>query len=137
MGPARVARLTSSAGLDALPADARVLVLGSGEHVWDPFLFAEGVAETHPNTRFVATTRSPILVGDTIRSKIEFADHYGMGLAMYLHNVNPSDWDAIVLFNETGADGIPDTLVNALGSVAVIDQDEQVVRLSANSKVSA
>lgn len=137
MTPRVAARIAAKAGLDVLPLDARVLVLGSGEHVWDPFLFAEAVSDTYPNTRFVATTRSPILPGDTIRSKIEFADHYGIGLSMYLHNVNSKDWDAIVLFNETGIDGVPLALIDALGAVSVVDQAGQVTQfVGATNEVS-
>lgn len=129
MGPQLVERISSEAGLQALPRDARVLVLGAGEHVWHPFLFAEAIAETHPFTQFVATTRSPILLGDTIKSKIIFGDHYGIGFAMYLHNVVPEDWDAIVLFNETGLHGVSDRLISALGSFSVVDQNAHVERI--------
>lgn len=125
-----VARLASDSGIGSLPCNARVLILGSGEHVWEPFLFAEAISETHPNTRFVATTRSPILQGDTIRGKIEFGDHYGIGLAMYLHNVDPEDWDRIVLFNETGMQGVSQALIDALGSVVVVDQKAEVAHFA-------
>ena len=130
--PRLAERITTEAGLDTLPDGARVLVLGSGEQVWDPFLFAEHAAKRHPNTRFVCTTRSPILLGDTIRSKITFGDHYGLGLAMYLHNVDPAMWDAIVLFNETGLPGVPQRLIDALGHVVVVDQNARVMRLCAS-----
>ncbi|MBC6443554.1 MAG: phosphoribosyltransferase domain-containing protein [Rhodobacteraceae bacterium] len=129
MTPGRVARIASEAGLDVLPHNARVLVLGAGEHVWVPFLFAETVSGRYPNTRFAATTRSPILPGDAIRRKIVFGDHYGLGLAMYLYNVAPEEWDRIVLFNETGLEGVPGTLIDALGAVAVVDQDARVACL--------
>ncbi|MBC6437357.1 MAG: phosphoribosyltransferase domain-containing protein [Rhodobacteraceae bacterium] len=129
MIPGRALRIASEAGLDVLPHNARVLVLGAGEHVWEPFLFAETVSERYPNTRFAATTRSPILPGDAIRHKIVFGDHYGLGLEMYLHNVAPEEWDAIVLFNETGMEGVPGVLMDTLGAVAVVDQDARVAHL--------
>ncbi|MBD0864473.1 MAG: phosphoribosyltransferase domain-containing protein [Rhodobacteraceae bacterium] len=94
------AQLFSEVGLDALPCDARILVLGSGEHVWDPFLFAETIAESRPETRFAATTRSPILLGEAIEKKIAFGDHYGLGVA----------------------------LLDALGTFVVVDQNANVVR---------
>lgn len=119
-------RIARDAGLDGLPPDARVLVLGAGEHVWTPFLFAETCARKFANTRFVATTRSPVMQGDTIAYKIVFPDHYGLGLPMYLHNVRPEDWDAIVLFNETGTAGLPDELLDALGHVASVDAEGRV-----------
>ena len=132
MTPRLADRITTEARLDTLPDGARVLVLGSGEHVWDPFLFAEHAAKRHPDTRFVSTTRSPVLLGDTIRSKITFGDHYGLGLAMYLHNVDPAMWDAIVLFNETGLPGVPQRLIDALGHVSVVDQHARVMPVCAS-----
>ncbi len=105
-----------------LPADGdRVLVVGAGEHVWQPMLAAEALGERGFYTRFITTTRSPILPGDTIRHKLSFPDHYGQGFWMYMHNVVPSDWDRILFFTETGADGLCDTLLSALGQIDVID----------------
>ena len=127
-------RIATESGIDALPKDARILVLGTGEHVWGPFLFAEYVAKSRPGTRFLSTTRSPILVGETIRSKITFGDHYGRGLSMYLHNASPYDWDAIVLFNETGIEGVSLKLIEALGVLSVVDQDARVVRMGTSKK---
>jgi hypothetical protein len=101
----------------------RVLVVGAGEHVWQPMLAAEALCGRGIHTRFITTTRSPILKGETIRHKVAFADHYGQGFWMYMHNVVPSDWDRILFFTETGADGMPAELVNWLGRVDVIDGD--------------
>ncbi|KMK68674.1 phosphoribosyltransferase domain-containing protein [Puniceibacterium sp. IMCC21224] len=99
----------------------RVLVVGAGEHVWQPMLAAEALCARGVHTRFITTTRSPILRGETIRHKVSFSDHYGQGFWMYMHNVVPSEWDRILLFTETGTDGLPDEFVNWLGRVDVID----------------
>ena len=115
------ARLLADAGLGDAPAGRRVLVIGSGEHVWQPFLAAEHLAAAGHDVRMVATTRSPILEGEVIARKIVFPDHYGLGLPMYLHNVDPAAWDAILLFNETGEGGTSPVLLRALGRGVLFD----------------
>lgn len=108
-------------GLDVPCSTDRVLVIGAGEHVWQPMLVAEALAARGVFTRFITTTRSPILQGGAIAQKRSFPDHYGQGFWMYLHNVVPGDWDRILLFTETGIDGVPTDLLGWLGRVDVID----------------
>jgi hypothetical protein len=108
-------------GLQRLQADDRTLVIGAGEHVWQPMLVAEALSLRGVYTRFITTTRSPILTGDTIREKLTFPDHYGQGFQMYLHNIVPSGWDRILFFTETGHDGLCATLIEAMGRLDVID----------------
>lgn len=107
----------------------RVLVIGTGEHVWQPFLYAEAVEADGLDVGFICTTRSPILPGPVIEHKITFPDHFGIGLDMYLHNVNPDDWDRIVLFTETGVEGIHPRLRTALGKGNIVDKDGQVFEM--------
>jgi hypothetical protein len=99
----------------------RVLVIGSGEHVWSPFLFAEAVEKRAHMTRFICTTRSPIVMSDVIQKKMIFPDHFGIGIEMYLHNVDPSEWDRIVIFTETTSEGVAPELRAALGHGHIID----------------
>lgn len=109
--------------LGALAEDACVLVIGTGEHVWHPFLAAERIAATGRKTRFIATTRSPVARGPVVPHQMSFPDHYGLGLPMYLNNVRPEAWDEILVFTETGFEGISDTLRTALGKGYVITPD--------------
>lgn len=120
-----------TAGFVPVSEQDRVLIVGAGEHVWQPMLAAEALSASGLYTRFITTTRSPILEGETIRNKFSFPDHYGEGFYMYIHNVVPSDWDRIVLFTETGADGIAASLVNFLGCVDVVDGNGVVTVLTA------
>lgn len=107
--------------------DARsVLVIGTGENVWLPFLCAEEIERSGRYCEFIATTRSPILPGPVIEHKITFPDHYGIGLDMYLHNVDPSQWDAIILFTETGFEGIHNDLRTALGKGWIVNGSGEV-----------
>ena len=110
--------------------------MGAGEHVWQPMLAAEALSARGINTRFITTTRSPILQGDTIRHKATFPDHYGQGFWMYMHNVVPADWDRILFFTETSADGLPPALVSWLGRVDVIDGAGRVSVLSAEGQLA-
>ena len=99
----------------------KVLVVGAGEHVWQPMQFAQALCERGIYTRFITTTRSPILQGATIRQKVSFADHYGQGFWMYMHNVVADDWDRIILFTETGTDSLADELLRYVGRVEIVD----------------
>jgi hypothetical protein len=123
-------------GFTPVAENDRVLVVGAGEHVWQPMLAAEALSARGHDTRFITTTRSPILQGDTIRHKFSFPDHYGQGFWMYVHNIVSSDWDRIVLFTETGADGVPADLVNWLGRVDIIDGNGTVTAFPAERFVS-
>jgi hypothetical protein len=49
---------------------------------------------------------------------------------MYMHNVVPSEWNRILLFTETGIDGVPMKLVNWLGRVDVVDGSGTVTAFS-------
>lgn len=86
----------------------RVLVIGTGEHVWEPMLMGEALENRGGDVRVVATTRSPILPGAAIRHKLTFPDHFGLGVPMYLHNV-PRRPDAryLDLFEEACVPGVP------------------------------
>jgi len=120
-----------AAGFAPLRKSDRVLVVGAGEHVWQPMLAAEALSAQGQYTRFITTTRSPILQGDTIRNKFSFTDHYGQGFWMYMHNIVPAEWDRILLFTETGMAGVPTELVSWLGCVDVIDGDGTVTAFRA------
>lgn len=77
------------------------LVIGTGELVWQPMRLAEDLEQLGIFASFLATTRSPVLLGGAIESKVSFSDHYGLGLPMYLHNVNPEEWGVIILMVES------------------------------------
>ena len=99
--------------IHAQPGEA-ILVLGTGEHVWQPFLLAEALERQGATVRFGATTRSPIAVGHAIGSAIAFSDNHGSGVAHYLYNVDPGAYDRIVLCCETPAASVDPRLLEAL-----------------------
>ncbi|WP_201566607.1 phosphoribosyltransferase domain-containing protein [Psychrobacter immobilis] len=99
----------------------RILVLGSNEFVWLPFLLAEWLeAKTQNATvNFSALTRSPIALGGAITTMLSFSDNYGLGMTNFAYNVEPSDWDVIVLCVETSADSVDD-MWQGLDNVLVV-----------------
>ena len=99
----------------------RILVLGSNEFVWFPFLLAEWLETQTQNStvNFSALTRSPIALGGAITTMLSFSDNYGLGMTNFAYNVEPSDWDLIVLCVETSADSVDDMWKN-LNNVLVV-----------------
>ena len=99
----------------------RILVLGSNEFVWLPFLLAEWLETQTQNAtvKFSALTRSPIALGGAITTMLNFSDNYGLGMTNFAYNVEPSDWDLIVLCVETSADSV-DEMWKDLDNVLVM-----------------
>lgn len=101
-----------------LHADARTgrktLVLGTSEFVWQPFLLAEDLAQRGEDVSFAAVGRSPIFKGLMITDLIRCQDNYGLGVPNYLYNVDPADYDRIILCVETPPDSIDPNLIKAL-----------------------
>lgn len=98
----------------------RILVLGTGEFVWEPFLLAERLEAAGAQTFFGSTTRSPIAVGYAIESAISFMDNYGLGIPNFLYNVAHQQFDRILLCTETPAESIDSQLLEALADVAPV-----------------
>ncbi|HCR87120.1 MULTISPECIES: phosphoribosyltransferase domain-containing protein [Psychrobacter] len=99
----------------------RILVLGSNEFVWLPFLLAEWLETQTQNStvKFSALTRSPIALGGAITTMLSFSDNYGLGMTNFAYNVEPSNWDLIVLCVETSADSV-DEMWKDLDNVLVV-----------------
>ena len=126
-------RMGAADGLDRLadrvrPADrgAPIIVIGTGEHVWGPMLLAERLEQAGAEVRLVATTRSPILLGQVIRHKLTFPDHFGLGVPMYLHNVPPRPDAHVIIMTETDANGVCPELRSHLGRGQIVDGAAQV-----------
>jgi hypothetical protein len=104
--------------------DRPVLVIGTGENVWHPMRLAEELENDGYAVEFIATTRSPVRQGETIRRKISFVDHYGLGLPMYLHNVDPDRYGAIFLMIERAdVQGICPELARGLSDFTAVSPD--------------
>ncbi len=66
-----------------------LLVVGTAEFTFEPFLFAERLERLGHNVKFLATTRTPIALGDAIENKVTFNGTYGDNTipVNYLYNV--------------------------------------------------
>ena len=108
---------------DQVNLPKKVLVLGSNEFVWLPFLLAEWLEQNknnaEHNVKFSALTRSPIAPGGAITAMLSFTDNYGLGMTNFVYNVEPDEWDLIVLCVETSTDSV-DALWTALDNVVVV-----------------
>lgn len=109
--------------LPSLP-QGRTIVLGTGEHVWQPFLLAESLEEAGVDVHYGSVTRSPISEGHVIRSKRTFSDNYGGVVPNYLYNVVPEDYDTVVLCSETAGEHICPGLVGVLGDPVIVVDGE-------------
>ena len=104
----------------AVQPDERILVLGSGEYVWSSFLLAEYLQQQGADVKFSAITRSPIAVGHAIQSALAFSDNYGLGIQNFVYNINPLEYDRILITVETVADSVAKSLLEALPNAEVI-----------------
>lgn len=102
----------------------KVLVLGTGEHVWQPYLLAENLEKQGFDVMYSSITRSPISLGHVINSKLEFTDNYTGLIPNYLYNVNPDDYDHIIICSETPTGNISEQLLSALNSPIVLSDME-------------
>ncbi|MDQ5769653.1 phosphoribosyltransferase domain-containing protein [Thiothrix subterranea] len=97
----------------------RILVLGTGEFVWPPFLLAEHLEQQGATVHFSATTRSPIALGHSIQHRYCLHDNYGQGIANFLYNVVPENYDRILLCSEPPAHLLDKELINVLNPTCV------------------
>lgn len=120
-------RLGTRAVADTLAPDLviepgqRVLVVGTGEFVWKPFLLAERLERCGAEVHFSSTTRSPIALGHSIQHALSFSDNYGLGIVNFLYNVAPGEFDRVLICTETDALAVPSSLIEALSAEVIVD----------------
>lgn len=107
----------------------KVLILGSGEFMWLPFLMAERLAEQGLNVYFSATTRSPIMLGHAIQSICEFKDNYGLGMKNYAYNILAQDFDRVFLVIETRQHSVDPHLFQLIQNLEIISYEHQTLDL--------
>jgi len=81
--------------------DKKVLVLGTAEFMYPPYLLAKYLEENGVESYFQATTRSPVNVDGAIKSKISFKDNYFEDIDNFLYNVVDNQYDKILICYET------------------------------------
>jgi hypothetical protein len=92
----------------------RILVLGTGEFAYPPYLFARELEHRGWDVWYQSTTRSPILVGEDVCGANEFVDNYGDEIPNYVYNVADLRYDRIAIGYETdplpGSHRLPEML---------------------------
>lgn len=111
---------TLAQGLQIKPGE-RVLVVGTSEFVWRPFLLAERLEQAGADVHFSSTSRSPIALGHAIEHALSFSDNYGLGIPNFLYNVRPGQFDRVLICAETPAHSVPAELIQALGAEVIVD----------------
>lgn len=79
----------------------KVLVLGTSEFMYVPYLFALYLEENGIEVYYQATTRSPVNIEGEITSKLSFKDNYFENIDNFLYNVSDREYDKIFLCYET------------------------------------
>jgi hypothetical protein len=81
--------------------DKKILVLGSAEFMYPPYLLAKYLEDNKVDCYFQATTRSPINIDGVISSKIEFKDNYFENIDNFIYNVIDKEYDKVLVCYET------------------------------------
>ncbi len=107
-----------------------VLVLGTGEFMHPAFLLARALEQAGLNVMVQATTRSPILSWGAVGSRLQFPDNYGEGIANYLYNVTPGQYQHVLICHETDGNAalyqLARTLQGRLFHFKTEDQIEEI-----------
>ncbi len=96
------------------PEDS-VLVLGTGEFMHMAFLLGRGLEACGVNVAVQATTRSPILPWGSVSHTLSFPDNYGEGVANFLYNAAPGQYDHVFICHETPINDALQQVALALG----------------------
>ncbi|MEW6025417.1 MAG: phosphoribosyltransferase domain-containing protein [Pseudomonadota bacterium] len=86
---------------DTIAPDAKVLVLGTGEFMHASTLLGAALEARGLDVVVQSTTRSPILTWGAVSHALSFPDNYGEGIANYLYNVAPGQYDQVLVCHET------------------------------------
>lgn len=99
----------------------RILVVGTSEFVWRPFLLAERLEQAGADVHFSSTSRSPIALGHAIDHALSFPDNYGLGIPNFLYNVDHKLFDRVLICSETPAVAVDATLIQSLNAEVIVD----------------
>ena len=109
--------------IESIQAHEKVLVLGSGEFTWIPFLMAEQLEKQDVEVYFSSTTRSPIMQGHAIESICLFKDNYGLNMNNYAYNVKHQQFDRVFLIIETAKDSVDPLLFEQIKNLEIISYE--------------
>lgn len=93
----------------------RTLVLGTGEFMHMAFLLGRELEKQGIDVLVQSTTRSPILQWGAISHALTFPDNYGEGVANFIYNVAPGQYDHVFICHETPPNEALHQLANSVG----------------------
>jgi len=103
-------------------AGERVLVVGTSEFVWRPFLLAERLERAGADVHFSSTSSLANRSGPCHRSTYcLFADNYGLGIPNFLYNVSPGQFDRVLICSETPVQAVSASLIESLNAEVIVD----------------
>lgn len=85
----------------AIRPGERTLVLGTGEFMHMAFLLGRALEARGVDVVVQSTTRSPILQWGAAGHALSFPDNYGEGVANFIYNVAPGQYDHVFICHET------------------------------------
>ena len=95
---------------------AKVLVLGTGEFMHASTLLGAALEACGLDVVVQSTTRSPILTWGAVSHALTFPDNYGEGIANYLYNVAPGQYDQVLVCHETPPNAALRDVASQLGA---------------------
>lgn len=93
----------------------QTLVLGTGEFMHMAFLLGRGLEQQGIDVVVQSTTRSPILQWGAVSHALTFPDNYGEGVANFIYNVAPGQYEHVFICHETPPDVALHQLANSVG----------------------
>ncbi len=105
--------LAASLAADVKPGQS-VLVLGTGEFMHASYLLGAALERRGADVVVQSTTRSPILTWGAVSAAMTFPDNYGEGVANFLYNVSPGQYDHVFICHETAPNAALLKLAGAL-----------------------
>lgn len=94
----------------------KVLVLGTGEFMHASTLLGASLERLGLDVVVQSTTRSPILRWGAVGHALSFPDNYGEGIANFLYNVAPGQYEHVLVCHETPPNAALRELVRQLGA---------------------
>jgi len=95
---------------------ARVAVLGTGEFMHAATLLGAALERRGVDARVQSTTRSPILTWGAVGHALSFPDNYGEGIANFIYNIAPGQYDHVLVCHETAPNAPLRELAGVLGA---------------------
>ena len=120
-------RLTSKTVDDCLLTDfigkpgEKILVIGTTEYSWPPFMLADRLEKQGANVEFVIAQQNTLTIGEPIKHTFVFRDNYGLDIDNFLYNVDVEKYEKIIYCAETPRDSIDRKLINHLNPILALD----------------